>query len=71
MEFQKMRDHIRQVVSRAIAAGDRHLQIIEGTDLLGPAQGDGLVDGSHPNDLGFQGMAVGLSARLRKFLSLP
>jgi hypothetical protein len=71
VEIQKMRDHIRQVVSRATAAGDRHLQIVEGTDLLGPAQGDGLVDGSHPNDLGFQGMAVGLSARLRKFLSLP
>jgi lysophospholipase L1-like esterase len=71
VELQKMRDHIRQVVSRAIAAGDRHLQLVEGTDLLGPAQGDGLVDGTHPNDLGFQGMAVGLSARLRKFLSLP
>jgi lysophospholipase L1-like esterase len=67
-EFQKMRDHIRQVVSRAIAAGDRHLQLVEGTDLLGPAQGDGLVDGSHPNDLGFQYMATGLSARLRKFI---
>ena len=71
VELQKMRDHIRQVVSRAIAAGDRHLQIVEGTDLLGPAQGDGLADGSHPNDLGFQGMAVGLATRLRKFLSLP
>src|SRR5262249_46207719 len=55
-EVQKMRDHIRQVVSRRIANGDRHLQIVEGTDLLGPAQGDGLVDGSHPNDLGFQWM---------------
>ncbi len=61
VETQKMRDHIRQVVSRAIAAGDGHLQLVEGTDLLGPAQGDGLVDGSHPNDLGFQSMATGLS----------
>jgi GDSL-like Lipase/Acylhydrolase family/N-terminus of Esterase_SGNH_hydro-type len=69
-ELQKMRDHIRQVVSKAIAAGDRNLQLVEGTDLLGPAQGDGLVDGSHPNDLGFQYMATGLSTRLRKFLGL-
>jgi lysophospholipase L1-like esterase len=69
-EVQKMRDHIRQVVSRRIADGDRHLQIVEGTDLLGPAQGDGLVDGSHPNDLGFQWMADALTARLRKVLGL-
>jgi lysophospholipase L1-like esterase len=69
-ELQKMRDHIRQVVSRRIAEGDRNLQLIEGTDLLGPAQGDGLVDGTHPNDLGFQWMADGLAARLRKMLGL-
>jgi lysophospholipase L1-like esterase len=71
LETQKMRDHIRLVVSRAIAAGDGHLQIVEGTDLLGPSQGDGLVDGTHPNDLGFQSMAHGLATRLRKFLGLP
>jgi hypothetical protein len=71
VELQRMRDHIRLVVSRAIASGDRHLQIVEGTDLLGPSQADGLVDGTHPNDLGFQGMATGLASRLRKFLSLP
>jgi hypothetical protein len=69
-EVQKMRDHIRQVVSRRIAAGDAHLQIVEGTDLLGPAQGDGLVDGTHPNDLGFQWMAEGLAGRLRKVLAV-
>ena len=67
-ELEKMRGHIRLVVSQAIAAGDRHLQLVEGTDLLGPEQGDGLVDGTHPNDLGFQRMATGLAARLRKFL---
>jgi len=69
-ELQKMRDHIRQVVSRRIAAGDRNLQLVEGTDLLGPAQGDGLVDGTHPNDLGFRWMADGLIPRLRKMLGL-
>jgi hypothetical protein len=67
---QAMRDHIRLVVSRRIAEGDRHIQLVEGTDLLGPAQGDGLVDGAHPNDLGFQWMAEGLAARLRKVLGL-
>ena len=70
IEPERMREHIRQVAGQRIAAGDRKIQIIEGTDLLGPSQGDGLVDGVHPNDLGFQWMAEGLSARLRKVLEL-
>ena len=60
-----MRAHIRQVASSNIAGGDTHLQIVEGTDLLGPSRADGLVDGTHPNDLGFQWMAEGLALRLK------
>ena len=67
---EQMRALIRKVVSRRIGAGDTHLQLVEGTDLLGPARVDGLVDGTHPNDLGFQWMADGLAARLRKVLGL-
>jgi len=48
---------------RHIAAGDEHLQVVEGTDLLGPERADGLVDGTHPNDLEFQWMAEGLAPR--------
>lgn len=69
-ETEGMRRLIRQVVSRRIAAGDTRLQLIEGTDLLGPDRLDGLVDGTHPNDLGFQWMAQGLAARLAKTLDL-
>ncbi len=65
-----MRELIRKAAADRIAAGDLHLQIVEGTDLLGPNQGDGLVDGTHPNDLGFQWMAEGLATRLRKVLGL-
>ncbi len=65
---EQMRALIRKVVSRRIAAGDTHLQLVEGTDLLGPSRVDGLVDGTHPNDLGFQWMAEGLAERLRKLL---
>jgi hypothetical protein len=65
-----MRAHIRQVAGSHIAAGDTHLQIVEGTDLLGPSRADGLVDGTHPNDLGFQWMAEGLAPRLKKMLGL-
>jgi len=67
---EQMRAHIRKVVSRRIGAGDTHLQLVEGTDLLGPSRVDGLVDGTHPNDLGFRWMAEGLAERLRKVLGL-
>jgi len=69
-EHEGMREHIRQVVSQRIGAGDRNLQVVEGTDLLGPSRSDGLVDGSHPNDLGFQWMAEGLAPRLRRMLAM-
>lgn len=68
--LNKMRELIRQVAARRIAAGDRNIQIVEGTDLLGSSRGDGLVDGTHPNDLGFEWMAEGLAARIAKVLSL-
>ena len=68
--LEQMRALIRKVVSRRIAAGDTHLQLVEGTDLLGPSRADGLVDGTHVNDLGFQWMAEGLAERLRKVLGL-
>jgi len=69
--LEGMRELIRREAARRIAAGDRHLEIVEGTDLLGPSRGDGLVDGTHPNDLGFQWMAKGLAGRLAKMLGLP
>jgi lysophospholipase L1-like esterase len=65
-----MRELIRNVVSRRIADGDHNLQLVEGTDLLGPSRGDGLVDGTHPNDLGFEWLAEGLLIRLAKVLGL-
>jgi lysophospholipase L1-like esterase len=68
--LEGMRELIRQVAARRIAAGDRHIEIVEGTDLLGPSRGDGLVDGTHPNDLGFQWMADGLAARIAKLLGI-
>jgi len=70
MRLEAMRAHIRQIASSRIVAGDAHIQIVEGTDLLGPTRADGLVDGTHPNDLGFQWMAEGLAPRLSKMLGL-
>lgn len=69
-KLEPMRQHIREVVAKRIAAGDTKLQLVEGTDLLGPDRVDGLVDGGHPNDLGFRWMAEGIAARLAKMLDL-
>lgn len=69
--LRDMRQHIRDVVNSAIGAGDKFLTLVEGTSLLGPTRVDGLVDGVHPNDLGFQWMADGLAPVLAKVLSLP
>jgi len=68
--LEAMRAVVRKAAGDRIAAGDRNITIVEGTDLLGPSQGAGLVDGTHPNDLGFQWMADGLENRLRKVLAL-
>ena len=68
--LEEMRILIREVAGRRIAAGDRKLEILEGTDLIGPSRENGLVDGTHPNDLGFEWMAEGLALRISKLLGL-
>ncbi|MEN6549537.1 MAG: SGNH/GDSL hydrolase family protein [Armatimonadia bacterium] len=66
----EMRDVVRRVVGERIERGDGNLYMVEGFDLLGPDDRDGLVDASHPNDLGFVGMAEGLEPVLRQVLGL-
>lgn len=66
----EMRDVIKYEVAKRIAAGDKKLIYVEGTDLLGHDLADGLVDGVHPNDLGFQAMADRLMPTLIQVLGL-
>jgi hypothetical protein len=65
------RDVIRRTYKKLVAAGDKKLSLVEGYSLLGPNDADGLVDGSHPNDLGFQLMAHRLAPIIAKTLNLP
>lgn len=65
-QLEAMRQHIRLVAGKRMAAGDTRIEIIEGTDLIGPDRLDAFVDTVHPNDLGFQWMAEGLAHRLTK-----
>lgn len=55
-----MREVIRRAYRGRVAAGDQKITLVEGYDLLGPDDREGLCDGVHPNDLGFQAMAAGL-----------
>jgi lysophospholipase L1-like esterase len=53
-------------VVRERAAGDARLRLVEGRDLLGPAQ---LADGIHPNDEGHRALAEALGPVLREAIA--
>lgn len=63
LEFQK------DLVERLRGEGDRRLWLIEGLGLTGEDWDNSLVDGVHPNDLGFRRMADALEPHLRDILS--
>jgi lysophospholipase L1-like esterase len=65
-----MRQVVRDAVATARKRGDAAMSLVEGPALLGPGNQDGLVDGVHPNDLGFQQMAVRLAPTVAQVLSL-
>ena len=65
-----MRDIVRKEVARLRNAENYNILLVEGFELLGPDMADGLVDGVHPNDLGFQSMAEGLQPYLARMLNL-
>ncbi len=46
-----MREIIRAAAAERQAMGDANVYLVEGCDLLGPADRDGLVDQTHPSDL--------------------
>lgn len=48
---------VEQTYNNAIAAGDKNLYFIRGTELMKYAGDEGTVDNCHPNDLGFASMA--------------
>lgn len=71
--------HAQQVAKRRFArecvaarrkGGDRAITFVDGLEMLSRAQGSGLVDGVHPNSLGFHYCAQGLEPHLRRALRL-
>ncbi len=67
---QDMRKVIRKAVAERKEMGDENITLVEGYDLLGPDDRIGLVDATHPNDIGFLSMARGLEPVLRQVLGL-
>ena len=52
---------IKNTYNNARNSGDKNVYLIEGTQLMELAKGEGTVDNCHPNDLGFWSMAECLS----------
>lgn len=65
-EDERRREIILESLSRARAAGDRHVYFVDGEHLFDGRYRDSCtVDGVHPNDLGFARMAAGIGAAVR------
>jgi hypothetical protein len=65
---EPMREIIRAAVRERIEEGDTKIRLVEGYTMLGPDDREGLVDITHPNDIGFVSMAEGLEPHLRAAL---
>jgi lysophospholipase L1-like esterase len=61
------RDILQKAYDNLRAAGDANLHLRTGDDLIG-VDGEGTVDGSHPNDLGMMRYADALEPTVRKLL---
>ena len=59
---------IERTYQNAVAAGDKNVYLIPGTELLGDCTEIATVDNCHPNDLGFYMMAQKLAPILRDLL---
>lgn len=65
------RDVVRRTFEQAVAAGDRQVRFIDGSELFQPAgEAYCTVDGCHPNDLGFYLMFRRTLPVLREMLGL-
>ena len=58
----------KDLVKTLRTAGDKHLQFLDGSTLLGTNYDECTVDGIHPTDLGFFGMAEGMCPIVEKLL---
>ena len=58
----------RRTYERAIESGDKNVYFVDGRTLMDFAKEDGLVDDTHPNDLGFFNMTQGFARVMDRIL---
>lgn len=69
-ELYRRREIVHQTFRNAWAAGDRNIAFIDGESLFaGLPRGECTVDGCHPTDLGFYGMARVIGEAVARFLA--
>lgn len=68
---ESKRRFAREFVEARKREGDAAMFWVDGLEMLSRRQASGLVDGVHPNSLGFEFCARGLEPHLRRVLGLP
>ena len=68
-DAEERRRIIKKTYDNAVANGDENVYLLNTTELMrAVAGGDGTVDGIHPNDLGFRGIANGYGKIIKEAL---
>jgi hypothetical protein len=70
MDLEGKRQVIRRVYKEFVECGEKNIYLVEGIGLLSPLDGDGLVDGGHPNDVGFIKMSSRFKPQLKSVLGI-
>ena len=67
---QEKRRIIRDGYKKCVDNGDKNIHLVEWLDLMSLADGEGYLDGIHPNDLGFYEMGNFLAGKIKGVLGL-
>lgn len=70
LTLPKLRDVVKKTYENALAAGDRNVYFVDGGEYFKPfGFDDGILDGVHPNDLGYYAMTQAIRPFLEKIVS--
>ena len=68
-EEKQRREIVKSTYLNAVESGDKNVYFIDGETFFGKADGNScLIDGLHPNDLGFHRMAEKIEPLLKEIL---